>query len=60
LIKEKVGIKNMAMGANNNKAKKGSKRTVIMSCETGEKVQKLKETVQARQGKNYSVMESSQ
>jgi len=58
LIKEKVDIKNMAMGV--TKLKKGSKRIVIMGCETGEEVQKLKETVQAKLGKNYSMIESPQ
>jgi len=58
LIKEKVDIKNMAMRV--TKLKKGSKGTVIMGCEIGEEVQKLKETVQAELGKNYSVMESPQ
>jgi len=31
------------------KLKKGSKGIVIMGCETGEGVQKLKETIQAKQ-----------
>jgi len=57
LIKEKVDIKNMAMGV---KLKKGNKGTVIMGCETGEEVQKLKEAVQAKLEKNYSMMESPQ
>lgn len=58
LIKEKVDIKSMAMGI--TKLKKGSKGTVIMGCEAGEEVKKLKETVQAKLGENYNVMESPQ
>ena len=58
LIKEKVDIKSMAMGI--TKLRKGSKGTVIMGCETGEEVKKLKETVQAKLGENYKVMESPQ
>ncbi|XP_077277355.1 uncharacterized protein LOC143905676 [Temnothorax americanus] len=57
VIKEKVDIKNMAMGI--TKLKKGSKGVVIMGCETGEEVKKLKETVQAKLGENYKVTESS-
>jgi hypothetical protein len=56
VIKEKVDIKNMAMGV--TKLKKGSKGVVIMGCETGEEVKKLKETVQAKLGENYKVTES--
>jgi len=48
----------MAMGV--TKLKKGSKGTVIMGCKTGKEIQKLKETVQAKLRKNYSVMESPQ
>jgi len=58
LIKEKVDIKNMAMGI--TKLRKGSKGTVIMGCETGEEVKKLKETVQAKLGGNYKIVESPQ
>ncbi|XP_025266572.1 uncharacterized protein LOC112638675 [Camponotus floridanus] len=58
LIKKKVDIKNMAMGI--TKLRKGSKGTVIVGCEAGEEVKKLKETVQAKLGKNYKVMESPQ
>ncbi|XP_039313145.1 uncharacterized protein LOC120359509 [Solenopsis invicta] len=57
VIKEKVDIKNMAMGV--TKLKKGSKGVVIMGCESGEEVKKLKETVQAKLGENYKVLESS-
>jgi len=58
LIKEKVDIKSMAMGI--TKLRKGSKGTVVMGCETGEEVKKLKETVQAKLGENYKVIESPQ
>ena len=58
LIKEKVDIKNMAVGI--TKFKKGSKGTVIIGCETGEEVKTLKETVQDKLGKNYKVMDSPQ
>jgi hypothetical protein len=56
LIKEKVDIKNMAMGI--TKLKKGSKGTVILGCETGEEMEKLKATVQAKLGENFKVTES--
>jgi len=52
LLKEKVDIKNMAMGA--NKAKK-RKQENSDHYETGKEVKKLKETVQAKLGKNYNV-----
>ncbi|XP_025263168.1 uncharacterized protein LOC112637508 [Camponotus floridanus] len=58
LIKEKVDIKNMAMGI--TKLRKASKGTVIVGCEAGEEVKKLKETVQAKLGENYKVMEPPQ
>ncbi|XP_070169431.1 uncharacterized protein PF3D7_1120000-like [Polyergus mexicanus] len=58
LIKEKVDIKNMAMGI--TKLKKGSKGTVIMGCETGEKMKTLKATVQDKLGENFKVTESPQ
>ena len=56
LIKEKIDIKNMAMGI--TKLKKGSKGTVILGCETGEEMEKLKATVQAKLGENFKVIES--
>lgn len=55
LIKEKLDIKNLDMGV--TKLKKSSKRAVIMDCETGEEVKKLKETVQDKLGENNKVME---
>lgn len=58
LIKEKVDIKNMAMGI--TKLRKGSKGTVILGCETGEEIEKLKTTVQAKLGENFKVTESPQ
>lgn len=58
LIKEKVDIKNMAMGI--TKLKKGSKGTVIMGCETGEEMKTLKATVQDKLGENFKVTESPQ
>lgn len=58
LIKEKVDIKNMAMGI--TKFRKGSKGTVILGCETGEEMEKLKTTVQAKLGENFKVTESPQ
>lgn len=56
MIKEKVDIKNMAMGI--TKLKKGSRGTVIMGCETGEEMKQLKATVQAKLGRDFSVTES--
>ncbi|KMQ86605.1 hypothetical protein RF55_14367 [Lasius niger] len=56
LIKEKVDIKNMAMGI--TKLKKGSKGTVILGCETGEEMKKPKATVQTKLDKNFKVTES--
>ncbi|XP_029670033.1 uncharacterized protein LOC115239577 [Formica exsecta] len=58
LIKEKVDIKNMAMGI--TKLKKGSKGTVILGCETGEEMKTLKATVQDKLGENFKVTESPQ
>ncbi|XP_029673847.1 uncharacterized protein LOC115241989 [Formica exsecta] len=58
LIKEKVDIKNMAMGI--TKLKKGSKETVIMGCKTGKEIKTLKATVQDKLGENFKVMESPQ
>lgn len=57
-IKEKVDIKNLAMGV--TKFKKGSNGTVIMGCEAGEEMEKLKTEVQARLGENFMVTESLQ
>lgn len=56
LIKEKVDIKNMAMGI--TKLKKGSKGTVMIGCETGEEMEKLKVTVQDKLGEKFKVTES--
>ncbi|XP_072757715.1 uncharacterized protein [Anoplolepis gracilipes] len=58
LIKEKVDIKNMAMRI--TKLRKGSKGTVILGCETGEEMEKLKTAVQAKLGENFKVTESLQ
>jgi len=48
----------MTMGI--TKLKKRSKGTVIMGCETGEEINKLKATVQAKLGENFRVAESPQ
>lgn len=58
MIKEKVDIKNMAVGI--TKLRKGSKGTVILGCETEEEMEKLKTTVQAKLGENFKVTESPQ
>ncbi|KYN08836.1 hypothetical protein ALC57_19057, partial [Trachymyrmex cornetzi] len=52
LIKEKVDIKSMAMGI--TKLRKGSNETVIMGCDTGDEMKKLKET------ENYNMKEPPQ
>lgn len=58
LIKKKVDIKNMEMGV--TKIRKGNNGTVILGCETGEEMAKLKTTVQSKLGDNFKVMESLQ
>lgn len=58
VIKEKVDIKKMSMGI--TKLRKGREGTVILGCETGEEMVKLKDTVQTKLGENYSVTESLQ
>ena len=58
LIKKKVDIKNMEMGV--TKIRKGNNGTVILGCETGEEMAKLKTTVQSKLGDSYKVMESLQ
>lgn len=58
LIKEKVDIKSMDMGI--TKLKKGSKGTVILGCETGEEMEKLKITMQNKLGESFKVVESPQ
>ncbi|XP_036147299.1 uncharacterized protein LOC118647147 [Monomorium pharaonis] len=56
IIKEKVDIKNMPMGI--TKVRKGREGTVILVCETGEEIDKLKDVVQSKLGDNYNVTES--
>lgn len=46
VIKERVDIKKMPMGI--TKLRKGRERTVILGCETGEEMVKLKDTVQSK------------
>lgn len=58
VIKEKVDIKKMSMGI--TKLRKGREGTVIMGCETGEEMMKLRDTMQTKLGENYSVTESLQ
>lgn len=58
VIKEKVDIKKMSVGI--TKLRKGREGTVILGCETGEGIVKLKDTVQSKLGENYSVTESLQ
>ncbi|XP_070169411.1 uncharacterized protein PF3D7_1120000-like [Polyergus mexicanus] len=58
LIKEKVDIKNMAMGI--TKLKKRKQGDMIMGCETGEEMKTLKATVQDKLGENFKVTESPQ
>ncbi|EFN83665.1 hypothetical protein EAI_01054, partial [Harpegnathos saltator] len=55
LVKEKVNIKNMAMGI--TKLRKGGKGIIVLGCETGEEMEKLKTTVQAQLGENFQVTE---
>lgn len=45
-------------GYGNNEAKKGSKGTVILGCETGEEMEKLKVTVQDKLDEKFKVTES--
>lgn len=58
IIKEKVDIKNMPMGI--TKVRKGKEGTVILGCETGEEMNKLKDVMQSKLGENYNVTESLQ
>lgn len=48
----------MKMGV--TKIRKGNNGTVILGCETGEEMAKLKNTVQSKLGDNFKVMESLQ
>ncbi|XP_024947096.1 uncharacterized protein LOC112495307, partial [Cephus cinctus] len=59
-IKEKVDIKNMAMGI--TKLKKGSKGTVILGCESGGEIEVLKAEaeVKNKMGEGFKVTESTQ
>lgn len=58
IIKEKIDIKNMPMGI--TKVRKGREGTVILGCETGEEINKLKDVMQSKLGENYNVTESRQ
>lgn len=58
IIKEKIDIKNMPMGI--TKVRKGREGTVILGCETGEEINKLKDVMQSKLGENYNVTESLQ
>lgn len=57
-IKEKVDIKNMAVGV--TRLKKGSNGAVILGCETTEEIEKLKTIVQEKMGEGFKVMETKQ
>lgn len=57
-IKEKVDIKNMAVGV--TRLKKGSNGTVILGCETTEETEKLKTIVQEKMGEGFKVTETMQ
>lgn len=54
-VKEKINITNMAVGI--TKLRKGNKGTVILGCESKNKIDKLKVTVQNKMGKEYNIME---
>lgn len=58
IIKEKVDIKNMPMGI--TKVQKGKEGTVILGCETGEEMDKVKDVMQSKLGENYNVTEPLQ
>lgn len=58
VIKEKVDIKKMPMGI--TKLRRAREGTVILGCETGEEMRKLRDTVQTKLGESYSVTESLQ
>lgn len=57
-IKEKVDIKSMDMGI--SKLKKCSKGAVILGCETGQELVKLKTVVQEKMGDGFKITESLQ
>jgi len=58
VIKEKVDIRNMSMGI--TKLRKGREGTVILGCETGDEMIKLKDAVQSKLGENYNVTDPLQ
>lgn len=55
VIKERVDIKKMSMGI--TKLRKGREGAVILGCESGEEMGKLKDTVQSKLGESYKVTE---
>lgn len=55
VVKEKVDIKNLAVGV--TKLRKGNKGTVILGCESGEEMDKLKTTVQEKLGEDFKITE---
>lgn len=56
ILKEKIDIKSMEVGI--TKLKKGTKGTVVMGYETGEKVEKVRDIIQSKLGKSFEVTES--
>lgn len=55
VLKEKVDIENLAVGV--TKLRKGNKGTVILGCESGEEMDKLKATVQDKLGEDFKITE---
>lgn len=55
-LKGVIDIKNMEMGI--NKLKKGNKESVILGCDLGEEMEKMKSVVQEKMGDIFEVVES--
>lgn len=55
-LKGVIDIKNMEMGI--NKLKKGNKESVILGCDSGEEMEKMKSVVQEKMGDIFEVVES--
>lgn len=55
LVKEKVDIKNLAVGI--TKIKKGGKRSIILGCESEKEIKMLKDTVREKLGDDFKIEE---
>lgn len=55
IVKDKIDIRNMEVGI--SKLRKGGRGAVILGCETGEEMKRLKDKVQATMGEDFNVNE---